>query len=113
MYKFDNLSPNKGKTKKSPILYHHVTRQQEISITRRWILSKLSGMWTLKQNTSPPKLYEILIKTDMKGDTALDLNIFYKKINSCLNTVAIIKEDMIPAYHKIKWISEFHEQFMP
>ena len=38
--------------------------------------TKICGMWTLKHNTSSPKLYELLIKTKLKGDTALDLKNF-------------------------------------
>ena len=45
------------------------------------------GMWTLKHEISSPKFYELLIKTETKGDTALELMNFYNKINMCLNAV--------------------------
>ena len=37
---------------------------------------KIGGMWTLKHETNSPKLYEILIKTELKGCTALDFKNF-------------------------------------
>ena len=39
------------------------------------------GMWTLKHETSSPKFYELLIKTEFKGETALELKKFYNHIN--------------------------------
>ena len=42
---------------------------------------KIGGMWTLKHDISSPKLYEILIRTQLKGDTYLDLKNFYNHIN--------------------------------
>ena len=63
--------------------------------------TKNGGMWTLKQEISSPKLYELLIKTEIKGDTALDLKNFYKQIKICLNVVTRIKEDL-PDYQSIK-----------
>ena len=35
--------------------------------------TKIGGMWTLKHEIRSPKLYDLLIKTELKGDTALDL----------------------------------------
>ena len=43
------------------------------------------GMWTLKHETISSKLYELLTKTDLKVDTALDLKNLYNRINMCLN----------------------------
>ena len=45
----------------------------------------IGGMWTIKHEISSPKLYELLIKTELKVDTALDLKNFYNHINMCLN----------------------------
>ena len=45
------------------------------------------GMWTLKHETSSPKFYELLINTELKGDTSLDLNNLYNHIKMCLNVV--------------------------
>ena len=42
--------------------------------------TKIGGMWTLKHEISSPKFYELLIKTELKGDTALDLKNFYNHI---------------------------------
>ena len=47
--------------------------------------TKHGGMWTLKHDIKSPKLYEILIKTQFKDNTALELNNFYNHINICLN----------------------------
>ena len=49
--------------------------------------TKIGGMWTLKHEISSPKFYEILIKTELKGDTALDFKNFYNHIKMCLNAV--------------------------
>ena len=49
--------------------------------------TKIGGMWTLKHEISSPKFYELLIKTEIKGDTALDLNNFYNHTKLCLNVV--------------------------
>ena len=35
--------------------------------------TKIGGMWTLKHEISSPKFYELLIKKELKGDTAQDL----------------------------------------
>ena len=50
--------------------------------------TKIGGMWTLKHEIKSPKLYKLLIKTDLKGDTALELKNFYKYINMCINAMA-------------------------
>ena len=49
--------------------------------------NKIGGMWTLKHDISSPKFYELLIKTELKGETDLDLNKFYNHIRMCLNAV--------------------------
>ena len=51
---------------------------------------KIGGMWTLKHDISSTKFYELLINTELKGDTALDLKKFYNHIKMCLNTVTRI-----------------------
>ena len=68
---------------------------------------KIRGVWTLKHEIRSPKLYEILIKTELKGDTSLDLHKFYNNINVCLNAVTRLREDLIPAHQSIKIHSEF------
>ena len=49
--------------------------------------TKIGGMWTLNHEISSPKFYELCIKTELKKDTALDLNNFYNHIKICLNAV--------------------------
>ena len=53
--------------------------------------TKIGGMWTLKHDISSPKFYEILIKTEPKGDTALDIKKLYNYINMCLNVVTRLR----------------------
>ena len=59
---------------------------------------EIGGMWTLKHEISSPKFYETLIKAELKGNTYLDLNNFYNHIKMCLNTMARLLEDLLPAY---------------
>ena len=68
--------------------------------------TKIGGMWTLKYEISSPKFYEILIKTEIKGDTATNLKNFYNYINMCLNAVTRLQEYLLPDYHSIKIHSE-------
>ena len=50
--------------------------------------SKTIGeMWTLKHDIRSPKIYELLIKTELKGDTSLDIKNLYNHIKMCLNAV--------------------------
>ena len=60
--------------------------------------TKIGGMWTLKHEISSPKLYELVIKTELKGSTALDLKNFYNHINMYLNAVTRLIEDLLPDY---------------
>ena len=75
--------------------------------------TKIFGMWNLKHEISSPKFYEILIKTELKGDTALDFKNFYNHIKMCLNEVNRIQEDLLPSYQPIKRKSKFEEYFIP
>ena len=75
--------------------------------------TKTGGVWTLKHDISSPKFYELLIKIELKGDTALDLNNFYNHINICLNAVTRLREDLLPGYHSIKRKSDFAEYVIP
>ena len=38
--------------------------------------TKIGGMWSLIHNINPQKLYELLIKTELKDDTSLYHNNF-------------------------------------
>ena len=69
-------------------------------------------MWTLKHEISPPKLYEILIKKELKGDTAIYLKNFFNHIKMCLNAVTRLREDLLHYYKSIKRHSEFAEYFI-
>ena len=75
--------------------------------------TKIGEMWTLKHEISSPKFYEILIKTELKGYTDIYLKNFYNHIKMCLNTMTIIREDLLPGYQSIKRKSEFEEYFIP
>ena len=77
------------------------------------ISDKICGMWTLKHEISSPKFYELLIKTELKGDTALDLKNFFNHIKMCLNAVTRIREDLLTDYQPIKRHSKFEEYFVP
>ena len=74
-----------------------------------WVnYTKIGGMWNLKYEIISPKFYEILIKTELKGDTALDIKNFYNHINTCLNAVTRLREYLLPGYQSIKRNSDFH-----
>ena len=68
-----------------------------------------NGMWTLKHDIISPEFYELLTKTELKGDTALDLNNFFSSIKRYLNAVNRLREDLFPDYQSIKRNSEFEE----
>ena len=68
---------------------------------------KICGMWTLKHMIISTKFYELIINTELKVDTALDINNFYNHINMCLDVVNRLQEDLLPAYHPIKIHSDF------
>ena len=70
-------------------------------------------MWTLKHEISPPKFYELLIKTELKGYTALDIKNFFNRIKMCLNAVTRLREDLLTDYQSIKRHFEFEEYFVP
>ena len=55
------------------------------------ISDKVGDMWTLKHEISSPRFYELLIKIELKGDTALDLKNFYNYVNMSLNAVTRIR----------------------
>ena len=47
-------------------------------------------MFNLKLDIRSPKFYKLLIKTETKGDTDLDIKNFYNHINMCLNEMTRI-----------------------
>ena len=74
--------------------------------------TKIGGLWNLKHDISSPKFYELLIKTELTGDTAMDLKNFYYHIKMCLNAVTRLLENLLPGYQSIKRHSEFEEYFI-
>ena len=60
--------------------------------------TKMCGMWTLKHETSSQKFYELLIKTELKGDTDMDLKNFYNHIKMSINAVTRLNVDLLPDY---------------
>ena len=73
-----------AKKKYPPLEYGHFT--------------KIGGMWNLKHEITSQKIYELLIKIELKGDTDLDINKFYNHINICINALNILIEDLILSY---------------
>ena len=55
---------------------------------------KFGGMWNLKHETISPIFYDLLIKTELKGDTVMDLNNFYNHISMFLNAVTRLRENL-------------------
>ena len=53
--------------------------------------TKTGGMWTLKHEIISPGFYEILINTELKVYTAMDLKNFYNHFNICINAVTRIQ----------------------
>ena len=78
-----------------------------------WHSTKIGGMWNLKHEISSSKFYEILIKAELKGDTALYLKIFYNHIKMCLNAVTWLREDLLSGYQSTKRHYEFELYFIP
>ena len=69
--------------------------------------TKIGGMWNFKHEISSPKFYAILIKTELKGDTALDLKKLFNHIKMCLNAEIRLREDLLPDYYFIKRHPQF------
>ena len=77
------------------------------------ISENIGGMWALKHEISSPRFYELLIRTELKRDTALYLKNFYNHFKMSLNAVTRLKVDLLPDYLSIKRNSEFKEWFVP
>ena len=73
-----------------------VQNNRKIPPLEEGISDKIRGIWTLKHEIRSPKLYELLIKTELKGDTDMDLNNFFNHIKMCLNAVTRLREDLLP-----------------
>ena len=59
-------------------------------------------MLTLKHDINSPKLYKVLIKPELKGETDLDLKNFYNHTKMFINTVTRLREVLIPGLKFIK-----------
>ena len=75
--------------------------------------TKIGDMWTLKHEISSPKCYDLLINTELKGDTDMDLKNFFNHIKMCFNAVTRLREDLLSDYQSIKRHSYFEEYFVP
>ena len=60
------------------------------------ISENIGGVWTLNHEINSPKFYELLIKTELKGYTALDVKNLFKHVKMCLNAVTRLREDLLP-----------------
>ena len=85
----------------------------EVPLIRRlwsWkagILKKNGGWWTLKHEIRSQESYKLLIKTELRGVSAMDLKNIYNHIKMCINVVTRLRLDLLPAYQSIKRHSEF------
>ena len=75
--------------------------------------TKISGKWTLKHEIISPKFYDIIIKTELKVGTDIDLKKFYNHIKMCFNAMTRLWEDLLTIYQSIKRHYEFEEYFIP
>ena len=62
----------------------------------------IGGMWNLKHEISSPIFYELLIKIELKGDTALDLKNFYNHVKMSLNALTKLREQLLTDFLDIK-----------
>ena len=53
--------------------------------------TKSGDMWNLKHYIRSQIFYEIFIKTELKGDTAMDLIYFCNHIKMCINAVTRLR----------------------
>ena len=73
------------------------------------IPENIGGMWTLKHEISSTRFYELLIKIELKEDTALDLKNFYNHVKMSLNAVTRLREELLLDYLSINKNSDFKE----
>ena len=70
----------------------HILSNQEIFIPPYGKTSRnIEDMRTLKHQIITPKLYELIIKGELKQDTSLYVNNFYSRVKISLNAVTNIK----------------------
>ena len=69
-------------------------------------------MYTLKHKIISPKFYKLIPKTELKGDTGVDLKNLYDNVNMCLNALAKLREDLLHLYQKITIHIELQDNFV-
>ena len=106
-------SPSQKDTSTLPDPTNAVQTNRRAPLLEGGISENIGGMWTLRHEISSPKFYELLIKTELKGDTALDIKNSFDHIMMCLNVVTKIIEYLLPDYQSIKRHSQFEEHFIP
>ena len=75
--------------------------------------TKIGGMWTLTHEIILPKLYKLIINTELKGNTSLDLKNFYNHIKMCVNAMNRLQENFLSGCQFIKRHSYLEEYFAP
>ena len=58
---------------------------------------KMGVIWTFKHDMIDPKLYEILLTTELKGENYLDLNNLYTHAKMSLKAKKELREDILPS----------------
>ena len=85
MDKPDNSSPKK--VKNNPQDYTTVVHtNRKVSPLEGEQYKEIRGILTLKHDISSPKFYKIILKADLKWDSALDLKKFHNQVKIFLNT---------------------------
>ena len=64
--------------------------------------TKIGGVWNLKHEIISPKLYVLLLKNELIGETGMYLKSFYNHIKMCLNVVNRLLKDILLSYQSIK-----------
>ena len=100
-------SPDQKDTSTPLVPTTTVQTNMKVSPLEGGISENIGGMWTLKHEIRSPRFYELLIKTELKGDTALDIKNFYNHIKMYIDAVTRIRVDLLPDYQSIKRHSEF------
>ena len=70
--------------------------------------TKIGGMCTIKHEIISPTLYELLVNTGLKRDTAMELKNFYNHTQMSINVVPRLREELLHAYQSIKIHSEYN-----
>ena len=88
-----------------------VHTKRKVSLLEDGHSKQLFVLCNLKHEINWPKLYEFLISTKLKGETALDTKNLYNHIKMCLNVATIRRQNIIHEYQKIKSNFGFDEHF--